>query len=80
MVRYELAVILKAVSKPQLADTFKRVATAVLGEGAVLRSITNLGERQLPYRMRARSEWHTHGRCGFSTNSASLLNAFRSLA
>ena len=68
MVRYELAVILKAVGKPQLADTFKQVATVILKEGAILRSITNLGKKELPYRMKANTEWNTHGRCGLLLN------------
>ena len=64
MVRYEFAVILRAVGKPQLADTFKQVAKSIIGQGAVLRKLVNLGERQLPYRMKAHSQHHTHGRCG----------------
>ena len=65
MVRYEFAVILRAVGKPQLADTFKLVAKSIIGQGAVLRKLVNLGERQLPYRMEAHFQHHTHGRCGF---------------
>lgn len=62
MVRYELAVILRAVTKPELADVFKKVATTILEQGAVLRGLQNLGERDLPYRMRAHSQWFYKGR------------------
>ena len=46
----------------KLADTFKHVAKSIIGQGAVLRKLVNLGERQLPS---AHFQHHTHGRCGF---------------
>ena len=58
MVRYEFAVMLRAVGRPQLADTFKHVAKSIIGQGVVLRKLVNLGERQLPYRMKANSTPH----------------------
>jgi len=31
-------------------------------KGGVVRKMENLGEQELPHRMRAHTEWHTHGR------------------
>ena len=33
-----------------------------MDKGGVVRKMENLGEQELPHRMRAHTEWHTHGR------------------
>ena len=63
MVRYEIALILRGVSKPNLHSVLRQVCTTVLDQGNVIRKLENLGERQLPYMMRAHKEKFTEGRC-----------------
>ncbi|XP_028409535.1 28S ribosomal protein S6, mitochondrial-like [Dendronephthya gigantea] len=62
MPRYELSLITRALSNEGLANILRRVATLVMEQGGVVRKMENLGEQELPYRMRAHNEWHTQGR------------------
>ena len=43
----------------------RRTALSIMEKGGVVRKMENLGEQELPYRMRAHAEWHTHGRYEF---------------
>lgn len=61
MPRYELALILKAMQRPETAAALKRTLEALMDRGAVVRSLENLGERALPYKMSAHSQRHTRG-------------------
>ena len=61
MPRYELALILKAMQRPETAAALKRTLEALRDRGAVARSLENLGERALPYKMSAHSQRHTRG-------------------
>lgn len=61
MPRYELALILKAMQRPETAAALKRTLEALMDRGAVVRSLENLGERTLPYKMSAHSQRHTRG-------------------
>ena len=45
-----------------LADVLRRTAILVMENGGVVRKMENLGEQELPYKIRAHNEWHTHGR------------------
>lgn len=62
MVHYELALILRSIPKENLKNILKTTATIILEEGALLRQLQNLGERKLPYRMRAHQQWFNEGR------------------
>ena len=62
MVRYEVALILRAVSRPDLHGVLRGVCTTMLQQGAVLRRLENLGEKELPYKISAHKERFTHGR------------------
>ncbi|KAM6224833.1 small ribosomal subunit protein bS6m [Rhynchocyon petersi] len=61
MPRYELALILKAMQRPETAAALKRTLEALMDRGAIVRSLENLGERALPYRIFSHSQKHTRG-------------------
>ena len=62
MVHYEVALILRAVGRQELYAALKGVCTTLLQNGAVLRNLENLGEKELPYKMSAHKGRFTHGR------------------
>ncbi|XP_005108269.3 28S ribosomal protein S6, mitochondrial [Aplysia californica] len=53
MPTYELAVIFRALQRPELSQAVKRCCTNILDKGGIIRGMENLGEKPLPYRMRA---------------------------
>ncbi|XP_060090274.1 small ribosomal subunit protein bS6m [Heteronotia binoei] len=61
MPRYELALILKAMQRPEVAATLKRTVEALLERGAVVRNLESLGERTLPYKISKHNQRHTRG-------------------
>lgn len=62
MVHYEIALILRAVGKQELSSVLKGVCTTLMQNGAILRKLENLGEKELPYRINSRKGRFTHGR------------------
>ena len=62
MPRYELFLVTRALTKEPLRDIVRRIANSIFEQDGVIRKIENLGEQELPYRMKAHAEWHTHGR------------------
>jgi len=61
MPRYELALILKAMQRPETAAALKRTVEALMDRGAIVRSLENLGDRTLPYKISAHSQRHSRG-------------------
>ncbi|XP_057552424.1 28S ribosomal protein S6, mitochondrial [Hippopotamus amphibius kiboko] len=61
MPRYELALILKAMQRPETAAALKRTLETLMDRGAVVRNLENLGERALPFKISAHSQKHTRG-------------------
>ncbi|XP_065837814.1 small ribosomal subunit protein bS6m-like [Oscarella lobularis] len=65
MVLYEMGLILRASSKEATAAILRRISLSVMDLGGLLTEIENLGQRELPYRMRSHTEYHTKGRYFF---------------
>ncbi|XP_069745096.1 small ribosomal subunit protein bS6m [Narcine bancroftii] len=61
MPRYELAVILKAMQRPETAAALRRTVEALLENGAVVRNLESLGERTLPYKISKHNLRHNRG-------------------
>ncbi|XP_071754138.1 small ribosomal subunit protein bS6m [Centroberyx gerrardi] len=61
MPRYELAVILKAMQRPEAAAALRRTVETLMERGAVVRGLENLGERLLPYRISKHNQRHSRG-------------------
>uniref|UniRef100_UPI003B9EA023 mitochondrial ribosomal protein S6 isoform 3 n=2 Tax=Rattus norvegicus TaxID=10116 RepID=UPI003B9EA023 len=61
MPRYELALILKAMRRPETAAALKRTIESLMDRGAIVRNLENLGERALPYRISSHSQQHSRG-------------------
>lgn len=58
MPTYELALMLRAMPKPELKTTLKRVSYAIFDRGGIIRNIENLGFRPLPYKTSAHNLVH----------------------
>uniref|UniRef100_A0A3B3YXZ4 Small ribosomal subunit protein bS6m n=1 Tax=Poecilia mexicana TaxID=48701 RepID=A0A3B3YXZ4_9TELE len=61
MPRYELALILKAMQRPETAAAVRRTVETLMERGAVVRNLENMGERLLPYKMTKHNERHSRG-------------------
>jgi len=61
MPSYELAVILRKMTRPETATVLKRIATQIYDNNGLLFGIENLGQRKLPYRIRNHGMWNTEG-------------------
>ena len=82
MVRYELSLILRAVGRGQpLPPLLRAACEVVLGQGALLRRLENMGERALPYGMFAHGQRFDRGRlvrvCDLSTGNNSEITLYK---
>ncbi|CAH2243535.1 probable 28S ribosomal protein S6, mitochondrial [Pararge aegeria] len=58
MPSYELALMLKAMPKPELKTTLTRISHAIFNRGGIIRNIENLGFRAMPYKTSSHSLVH----------------------
>lgn len=61
MPSYELSLLLRILSKPELVSTLKRTAETILDNGGVLRQFSSLGTSPLPIKMRSHNQIHKDG-------------------
>ncbi|KAK1169880.1 28S ribosomal protein S6, mitochondrial [Acipenser oxyrinchus oxyrinchus] len=61
MPRYELALILKTMQRLETAAALRRTVETLMGKGAVVRSLENIGEKTLPYKISKHNLRHTRG-------------------
>lgn len=57
MVNYEVALTLRsAAKKADLVASLKRICTLMMGDGTIIKSMENLGNNRLPYKISAHKE------------------------
>ena len=58
----EMILVVSLLLQEGFASVLRRTALSIMDKGGVVRKMENLGEQELPHRMRAHAEWHTHAR------------------
>ncbi len=62
MVQYEIALIVRAVSKQELPQLLRGVCKTVLEENGVLRKLENVGVREIPHKISVHQQQFDLGR------------------
>ncbi|XP_058793912.1 small ribosomal subunit protein bS6m [Phymastichus coffea] len=58
MPTYEMPLLLKIMTRPEIAATLKRTAEAIFDKGGFIRKIDNLGKMATPYKMPVLNQTH----------------------
>ena len=58
MPTYELAMMVRAMPKPELKTTLKRISHVIFNTGGIIRNIENLGLRAMPFKTSAHGLVH----------------------
>ncbi|CAD7004329.1 probable 28S ribosomal protein S6, mitochondrial [Ceratitis capitata] len=61
MPSYELAMVLRQMSRPELVSVLKRTAESILDKGCIIRNLENLGTRALPHKISEHGVVHREG-------------------
>ncbi|XP_053952457.1 probable 28S ribosomal protein S6, mitochondrial [Anastrepha obliqua] len=61
MPSYELALVLRQMSRPEIVSVLKRTAETILDRDCVIRKLENLGTRMLPYKISEHGVVHREG-------------------
>ena len=48
--------------QPELVQSIKRSAESILSKNGVIRAFENMGQKELPYRIKAHGGYHTTGK------------------
>ncbi|KAK5642699.1 hypothetical protein RI129_008866 [Pyrocoelia pectoralis] len=51
MITYELMILFRLMSKPELVNTLKRTAQTLYNRGGIIRKLENLGTRDMPFKI-----------------------------
>lgn len=62
MPSYEASLVLRSLTKPELAAILKRSALKIFDKNGILFGIENLGTRKLPFAISKHSTKHREGR------------------
>nr|CAG4636661.1 EOG090X0IQO [Eubosmina coregoni] len=61
MPSYELSLVLRILSKPELISTLKKTGENIVQHGGILRQFISMGTNPLPFKMKAHNVWHREG-------------------
>uniref|UniRef100_A0A0K8TN53 Small ribosomal subunit protein bS6m n=1 Tax=Tabanus bromius TaxID=304241 RepID=A0A0K8TN53_TABBR len=61
MPTYELSLILRHMTRPELLSTLKRTGTAIFDRGGIIRKLENFGTHELPHKISAHGLVHRTG-------------------
>ncbi|TMW51499.1 hypothetical protein DOY81_003404 [Sarcophaga bullata] len=61
MPTYELSLVLRQMSRPELISVLKRTAESILDKGGIIRQLQNLGSKALPYKISEHGLVHREG-------------------
>ncbi|XP_043280963.1 probable 28S ribosomal protein S6, mitochondrial [Venturia canescens] len=58
MPTYEMPILFRVMTRPEVVSTLKRVASAIFNKGGFIRKIDNLGLQPTPYKTKAHGHIH----------------------
>ncbi|GLG98470.1 hypothetical protein R5R35_014454 [Gryllus longicercus] len=58
MITYEMPLLLRLMTRPELVSTLKRTAGIIFDQGGIIRRLDSLGTKDLPYRISSHGAVH----------------------